>query len=232
MSLILFENYAKELIEEINTLKFAKTEGIFSISGNIPIIDDDGNYWHTYQIEIYYKERFPFVFPTVFEVGGAIPRIADWHINVDGSCCLDNEFSQEIKCFQGLSLVNFTKKELIPWLANQSYRRTTGNYINGEQSHGDVGRIDFFMEELDASNLFECINWLVKITTDEVLPRQGMCICNSGKKWRHCHKSKFDRLRLISKPSLIWAIEKFSKYYKAGLPFLVELQRHTKRKLV
>lgn len=232
MSLFRFENDAAELVAEINTLKFTKTEGIYSITGTIPIIDDEGKLWHNYEIEIYYKDRYPFIFPTVFEVGGDIRRIADWHINADGSCCLDNEFSQEIKCFHGLSLLNFTKKELIPWLANQSYRRTTGNYISGEQSHGDVGRIDFFMEELDAPSLFECINWLLKIVRNEVLPRQGMCFCNSGRKLRHCHKSKFAKLRLISKSSLVWAIEKFSKYYNAGPQFLFELQKHTKRKLL
>ena len=227
MSLALFNQDAVEAERAFNTLCLVKAEGNSFMQGSLLVVDSEGKEWHNYCIEIHHSDRYPNMFPTVFETGGVIPRIADWHINVDGSCCLDNEFNQQIKCFNGLSLLTFIESEVIPWLANQSYRRVTGNYINGEQGHGDIGRIEFFIKELNAPNLLTCVEWMVKLAEYEAIPRQAMCFCGSGNKWRHCHKIAFERLHTISKSLLWWAIDRFFKYIKEGRPMLLELQKHT-----
>lgn len=227
MSLDLFIQDASELISNYSTLHLETGAESAVVKGAITVIDAEGHAWHTYQVELRYRDNYPFVFPEVFEIGGDIPPIPDWHINKDGSCCLDNEFSQQIKCYKGLSLLAFTQRELTPWLANQSYRRVTGNYVNGEQAHGDVGRIEFFMLELKAPDLRTCVKWMIKLATRELPPRQGVCFCGSGEKWRKCHKPVFEKMYPISLHALRWAIERFIKYLKAGEPILEEIQRHT-----
>jgi hypothetical protein len=227
MNLELFKQQATSINHHFDSLSIVHAEGAFYITGTITIVDQKGSLWHTYSIEIHASKQFPYMFPIVFEIGGMIPRIADWHINIDGSCCLDNEFSQQIKCSKGLSLDEFISKELIPWLANQSYRRLTGHYINGEQGHGDIGRIEFFMRELAAPNLLTCVEWLLILASNKFPPRQANCFCNSGYKWRNCHKSRFEKLAQIPSPSLYWAIDKFLSYLKEGDLMLRELQKHT-----
>jgi len=227
MSTKLFEHEAINVEQFFDTLKLFRATDHPFIAGELSVVDNEGTLWHTYKIEIHYTENYPRVFPVVYEIGGAIMRIPDWHINNDGSCCLDNEFSQQIKCYKGLSLVDFIQTELLPWLANQSYRRVTGNYINGEQGHGDIGRIEFFIIELKAPNLLTCVKWMIKLLRKETLPRQSDCFCGSGKKWRHCHKPIFERLQIISTNALEWAIERFISYLKGGWIILSEIQKHT-----
>ncbi len=223
-----FEIDAAEVERTYPTLGLRKVEGGVFLAGEIPVIDKEGKLWHTYSIEIHPVAQYPFVFPIVFETGGDIRRIADWHINSDGSCCLDNEFSQEIKCFSKLPLSRFIENELIPWFANQSYRRETGNYVNGEQAHGDIGRIEFFMQELNAPNFAICVKWMEIIANKKFPPRQAsQCICGANRKWRKCHKSTFDKLCKISYGTLSYAIKSFSRYLGKGPSMIMELQKHT-----
>lgn len=227
MSLSLFIHDASDLIETYDTLELKVDGDRAIVKGGLAVVDGDGKLWHTYQVEICYVENYPFTFPVVYETGGEIPQIPDWHININGSCCLDNEFSQQIKCCKGISLLEFTQKELLPWFANQSYRRVTGNYVNGEQAHGDMGRIEFFMLELKAPNLLSCVEWMLKLAVRELPPRQAVCFCGSGEKWRKCHKPIFEKMYPISTSALYWAIDRFVKFLKAGRPVLEEIQKQT-----
>jgi hypothetical protein len=232
MSIEKFKNDALEAITRFITLDLMETIEIPFLKGSLDIVDRDGKHWHSYDVEIHYTTRYPYVFPTVFETGGAIRRIADWHINNDGSCCLDNEFSQKIKCFTGLSVESFISPDLLPWLANQSYRRITGNYANGEQGHGDIGRIEFFLNEFKAPNLSICVDWMKEFSKGKIYPRQSICFCGSGKKWRHCHKAIFEKLKPIRGAALNWAIYRFTDYLSKGYGFLLNLQHHSTTKFV
>ncbi len=230
-SILQFEEEALEVGKVYKSLSLIRGGGHPFLRGQLAIVDEEDTLWHTYDVEIHHTENYPKSFPIVYETGGAIQRIADWHINSDGSCCLDNEFSQQIKCFKGIKLIDFIRNELLPWLANQSYRRVTGNYVNGEQGHGDIGRIEFFMLELKAPNLKVCVEWMIELAKRQKLPRQATCFCGSGNKWRHCHKPIFEKLQPISSVALAWAIRRFLSFLNSGDQVLCEIQKHTSIKI-
>ena len=56
------------------------------ITGGIDVIDNEGGYWDTYDVEIMIPQKYPSELPEVKEVGGKIERSADWH-NTE-YCCL------------------------------------------------------------------------------------------------------------------------------------------------
>src|SRR3972149_10998702 len=70
---------------------FNKTEenGRVVLSG-IVSIDADGRSY-TFQIKVCPNNKFPYRFPSVFEISDKIKKIADWHINSDGSFCFTVE---------------------------------------------------------------------------------------------------------------------------------------------
>ena len=232
MSIEKFKSDANDALAKFHGLELIENTGNPFLAGNLDILDGEGTFWHSYSVEIHYNTRYPSAFPTVFETGGSIRRIADWHINNDGSCCLDNEFSQQIKCCKGINLESFISAELIPWLANQSFRRLTGRYANGEQSHGDIGRREFFIHELQAPNFSTWGTGRRERAREKSYPRQSRCFCGSQKKWRHCHKQIFEKLKPIKGAALNWAIQKFTKYVNSGYGFLLALQQHAAANII
>ena len=69
---------ALHIIDQSNPIKI---EGQFSIRHDEREID-------SYVIRLNVTSNFPSIEPTVFEIGGRIPKTNDRHINPNGSCCI------------------------------------------------------------------------------------------------------------------------------------------------
>jgi hypothetical protein len=65
-----------------------KKGSIWRIDGAIDVIDDEGGYWDTYEINIVLFSDYPISLPLLIETGKKIQRNADWHISKEGICCL------------------------------------------------------------------------------------------------------------------------------------------------
>ncbi len=123
--------------------------------------------------------------PLVFETGGKITSLAhrlgkkltDFHINNDGSCCLD--FSLNIS--QNLTASQFILNKVYPFFVWQAYyEKFEALPPVGEYSHGKEVIEEFYKD----------------ITS---LGRNDLCTCGSGKKFKKCClqyfgvlKAKFD----------------------------------------
>ncbi len=189
-----FDNFQKVLGED----------GRYFIRGELRVVDGTGKFWEYFEVEIHCSVGFPFRFPTVFEVGNKIPRIADWHIYEDShKCCIAVLPEEIIKCRNRISLSQFVQKELLPYFFNQTHRRIEGYYVHGEYSHGVVGIFEFFNSELRCDkNARKIISMIVQIADTKRPAGSNDCFCGSGAKFRKCHREAYDKLILLGPSQL------------------------------
>lgn len=128
----------------------------------------------SYKIKIAFDR---FGFPSIFETGGKIESLAhkldkkliEFHINADGSCCLD--FFLNIS--QKLTLGEFILNKVYPFFVWQAYYAKFEVVPSiGEYSHGKEAMLEF-------------------IKDIKKLERNDLCICGSRKKFKNCCSSRF-----------------------------------------
>jgi hypothetical protein len=189
-------------------------ENVNILTGNLDIIDQNGKLWETYNIEIHPTEKYPYRFPLLFESGGKIPRIADWHIYSDsGSCCVDVLPNEIISCKNGLSITDFIKSKAIPYFANQTHRIKEGYYKYGEYSHGIAGLIEYYLLQLKTDDVKKALSWMHNISQRMYSHRSVFhpCFCGSGNKFGKCHSETVQLLSQIEPTELLNHIELIKK---------------------
>ncbi|MCE7057649.1 hypothetical protein LZF95_23405 [Algoriphagus sp. AGSA1] len=194
----IFESHIGPVIEKYPKLSRVLTsEGKVTLKGEMEIIDAEGNFWEVFEIEIHHVDSYPLQFPKVYEVGGKIPKIADWHIYVDTkSCCVAIAPEESIACKKGITLVQFIDEFVLPFFFNQAFRRVEGYYKNGEYSHGIQGIFEFYDETFKThGNVSALIRLMKKMALIKTRPgRTHQCFCGSVNKFRHCHRETFNKL--------------------------------------
>lgn len=178
--------------------------GNYYLCGEIQIRDlIDGKLWETYLIEVRYPEGYPNCFPKVYEKSNKIPKIPDWHVNSDGTCCIKVHPEELLICRKGISLERFLEEQALPYFYNQTHRKIEGYYVNGERAHGAEGIAEFYYDELHTNDLAMLIRCLNFIATKPRPSRTSNCFCGKKKKFRKCHKNAFEKLRPLGNESLL-----------------------------
>ena len=193
-----FESELQEITHEFSLLKIEETsdsgkilKGKICISDNE--FDDPKNDLFWYSIEIYPHPSYPHRFPLLFETGGVIPRIPDWHIYPQtGNCCVAFTREEEIRCSEGITLLDYIKEFAIPFLKNTTFRRIEGYYYTGEYYHNPaLATYQFYKDLLSEENPLLIIKLLSHIRENNPPNRVSMCFCGKKIKYRHCHKSAY-----------------------------------------
>jgi hypothetical protein len=154
-------------------------------------VRDGGTVLDRYQIEIRFPFDYPMHLPAVEEIGRRLPRIADRHINNDGTACLlvPEEWliagDQSFKTFLHGPLKNFFLGQLLvevgkPWPSR-------------ERPHGYEGLVQAYMELLgitDPSQVVAYFDCLRKKT----IKGHYDCPCGSNRRLRCCHRAKLQEL--------------------------------------
>lgn len=192
-----FENDIEQVLDLYPKLSIVKEEQGKILKGELDIIDLNGKIWETYSILIRASSDYPKMFPKLFETNGAFPKIADWHVNSDESCCIDVPENEMIICNSGLHVKDFISNYVIPYLANQKFRELEGYYLYGEYSHGVVGKIEFYQSKLKARSPRQMIEMFDFIIKDKKPDRRSKCPFCINTKFRKCHKFPFEELSNI-----------------------------------
>jgi hypothetical protein len=198
-----FATEAEAIIKKYAKLTLIEKSGIKILSGEIDLVNEVGDILDTYQLEICPCEEYPFLFPLVFETGGKLPVNIDWHVYEDtGRFCVKIPPEERLICINGITLHDFIKNELIPYLFNQTFRRENGYYIN-ERAHGVDGLIEYYGERLKTNDTAELIRLLGFILYKNEPDRVALCFCGSNKKYRRCHRDAYRLLLRIKKEELL-----------------------------
>lgn len=191
-----FDNDLKIVPDIFRKLSIIESEGEKILKGELDIIDTSGVLWDTYHIEIKGSENYPYCFPKLFETANAFPKIVDWHVYEfnDKSCCIDVPPNELIICKDGLNVVDYIQRFVIPYFANQSFRVREGYYLYGEYSHGILGRIEFYQKKLKAKSPAELISMFDLIIKNFNPARTAYCPFCPKIKFRKCHRNVFREL--------------------------------------
>lgn len=175
--------------------------------GKLILTDDQQNSIDSYDVKVVCTEDYPLSFPYVYETAGRIPVNIDWHVYPDGHCCISSKPEENIACNQGITLQSFIEIQLKPYFFNQKYREMHGFFLN-ERSHGSRGNLEFFTDAFKTNDLSQIIHMLRFIKGHNEPPRVATCFCNSGFKYRKCHREAY---RLF-KPLPVELLEKFINF--------------------
>ncbi len=197
------EQLQKTILRYPNFLIVELPEGKF-LKGILDIPNDDGSIVGSYTIEIKQSKSYPYGFPKVYEVGGDIPNLGDFHKYGDGSCCFTVLPDELLICKYGIEVAYFIDKHVLPYFANQIHKKLTDNYKN-EYAHGPNGLKQFYSGLFRTSDEHQWPD-MVRMGFDETRiekSRNKPCFCGSGKKFKHCHDQIFFKIRSIGKDRIV-----------------------------
>ncbi|MFH0759850.1 MAG: SEC-C domain-containing protein [Bacteroidota bacterium] len=173
--------------------------GIFKSEGEIDIIDPSGILWRTFKVRIQIPLKYPNVLPSIYETGGQLQRVPDWHINIDGSCCVGPSSKVYRKLDFKLTLIRWLDLVVMPYFFDQVHKLETGDYAGKEYSHGKKGLIEDYMSWWNLNTPEEVIHKLKLITGEIKIQRNEKCFCGSNIKYKRCHLRSefFDNIPLL-----------------------------------
>jgi hypothetical protein len=203
----LFLDQLPDTVKQYNNLKIVQDiNGISYLEGILDITDDNNEIVGHFLVEIHCSENFPYRFPILYETGGEIPNIPDWHKYNDNSCCITFWTDEVLKCKNGIKVSYFIEKHAIPYFANHMHRKQKGEYKNGEYAHGIPALFQYY-ESLMKTNSRDLWIQYYKNTFQNLkieCERNDLCICGSGKKFKSCHLEIFNALRQIGEKQIIF----------------------------
>lgn len=216
-----FVSQLNEAVTAFPTLERIVIDEKEVLKGTLAVVDKDGKYWEDYGIEIQATEKFPYEFPLLFETSGKIPKIADWHVYEDTlSCCVKVKPEEILRCKKGITVTDYIREEVMPYLFNQTHRRVEGYYANGEYGHGILGIYEFYADILNTGNdIQRTIQLMLFVARHERPVRTSYCFCGKQIKFRHCHLEAFDKLKQIGDETLqvhAYSIAKASRICISG----------------
>lgn len=207
-----FQKTIEEVQQSFPKLKSNKRNGqTESLTGDLDICGNDGEYWRTYKISIVLPKGFPLKVPKVYELSRRIIRQDDRHISIDGECCLDMEHELQFLASKGINLCEFIKTKVYPYFANQIYYDCHGHYAGGEYKHHFDGIVQFYRRRLGLTNPDIILRILQRIVDNMIPGRNQGCLCGSQKKLKDCHLKEIEFLKSISKTRLKHDIIDFEK---------------------
>lgn len=146
-----------------------------------------------YEVEIRIPERFPRRIPVVFETGGRI-RISYHHL-VDGSLCLGSETRLRLMLAEGLSLVGFVERCVIPYLYRYSYLQIYGEAPFDGLEHGPDGITEDLRLLFGLERRSEVLPFVRALAMTKRQANKEPCPCGSGTRVGRCHNRLVNRLR-------------------------------------
>lgn len=190
----------EKVITHFPDLKYIEdTNKTSELTGYIDIFDEDGEiYFDTFKIKIKIPKNYPYGFPTLYEIGDKIPKIADRHIFKDdnSSCvCVLQEISKESS--KGITVFEYITKYVVPYLANQLYFEKSKKWANGDYKHGFEGILQYYEELLKSEDIDFIQNELNQFLHFKK-NRNDICFCSSERKYKKCHLSIFTKLNNLT----------------------------------
>lgn len=190
-------------------LKYREVDAYYIVYGTLEIFDKDRYKWGEFEVEIAVGKNYPHDFPVMRETEGKITLLNSKHINSNKTLCTCVEPKMYIEKKRGINISRFLKKYAISFLAAHIYYEISKTYPAGEYSHGNTGNKEFYQDILQTKNHQTIIFWLNAIINLKSLPRNTLCKCGSGVKYKKCHFIILNDLRLIPRNILKEHLELF-----------------------
>jgi len=194
-----FCNQLEDVIRKFPSLSIKEKNNRKYLKGILDIPNEDSIIVGSYLIEIHFVDRFPFRFPLLFETGGSILNEIDCHKYPDGKCCITVLPDEILKCKHGITVIEFIEKYALSFFANHIYKVLTGNYLNGEYSHGKLGLFEFYSDLLKTQDANKWLEYFKHVFLNDGITyhRNDKCFCGSDSKFKYCHLKIFNSITEI-----------------------------------
>lgn len=142
-----------------------------------------------FNIEIELDSKFPEHAPVVHELGDSIPRSGEFHINPDGSCCLE-VWEVWLAKNKDKSVQSFFEGPLRNFFLSQLYKREKGTFPFGEHPHGNPGILSGYAEVLECNPDKNTVLYNLRVLSYKPPRGHWDCPCGSGIRIRGCCKKR------------------------------------------
>jgi hypothetical protein len=189
----LLEQIKKEVQGRYPNLHFYPHNDRVIVRGTFPILEE-GKELDRYAVEIALLADFPESVPLVWEVGGRIPRNADYHINAGGEACLFVPDERWRAYPPGATFLQFLDGPVRNFFLGQSIFRETCQWPFGQRPHGAPGIYQYYEELLGCADK-EIVREYIDFLRKPQVKGHFSCPCKSGKIVRQCHRQQLADLR-------------------------------------
>ena len=202
-----YQEQVQEVLSKHPLLDFDESKNRFY--GNLVVDDQDND---TYQV-IMDISPFPKRFPTVWETGERIPKTQDRHIYTsDNSCCFTTSAKEQILLKTKVRTLSvFIDEIAVKYFQNNSYFEINKKYKHGEYPHGVSGILAGYSDILDLKNTTQIVKILSSRLQHKKFGRNESCFCNSGKKFKKCHLTKYELLSSVDEETIKSDLERIFK---------------------
>lgn len=140
-----------------------------------------------YSIRIVVPQKFPNELPEVSEVGNRIPRLADFHVNGDGTLCLGSALSLMLLLQEQPTLTAFVTRCVVPYLYAMSLKLDHGvDFVFGELEHGTKGLVDDYRTLFGLKEGAQLPLALKCLLLKKRIANKRPCPCGCGKRLGKC----------------------------------------------
>ena len=161
-----------------------RLKGRFSFAANHPA---HGHLSDAFDLLIDVPAAFPRELPMVKEVGGRIPRRAEYHINGDGSLCLGSHLRLLQKLAGAPTLSGFTDRCLIPYLYAISKKLAEGGkLIFGELAHYGPGMLQDYAQLFGLPSADQALFALELLGMRKRVANKRPCPCGCRQRLGRC----------------------------------------------
>jgi hypothetical protein len=125
--------------------------------------------------------------PVVREIGDAIPKIGDRHIDEQGNCCLYMPEYFYVNFAGKVDILSFLDGPVRGYFSNQyiyEHDRTLA-WQSGEYSHGAPGILEYYQELLEIEDSVQVLAFIRLIGSNGYIDGGKNCYCNK-RKIREC----------------------------------------------
>lgn len=149
---------------------------------------DAGDIQDSFELEIEIPNAFPAEVPKVTELGGRIPREADYHVNPsDGTLCLGSPLRLRKLLAEEPTLTGFAAKCLVPYLFAQSQKLAGGSgYAFGELAHGLRGMLDDYVALFGVKEFGQAVEALRLLGMKKRRANKLPCPCGCRQRLGRC----------------------------------------------
>jgi|SRR6478736_366952 len=165
------------------------------VIGGVYNVQHDGTFLAGFQIEIWLDRTDALGLPTVKEVGGRIPRLADRHVNeLDGSACLYLPEDLAVCHSAPFNIVSFLDGPVRSYFLGQAGVELGVPFPLGEWGHGTDGLREMVRTLIGFDDVKVCIRFL-ELLGGKVIKTHWLCPCGSGGQLLRCHLEVVRTLR-------------------------------------
>lgn len=155
-----------------------------------------------FQVEVRMDEADSLGLPTVREVGGAIPWIADRHVNPDGTACLYLPEDLVLRWQTPRGIGDFLEGPVSAYFLGQAGAALGAPFPFGEWQHGERGLPQLLAELMPFAGPERWVG-ILSMAAGKAVKEVWSCPCGGGRTLGRCHLLQIrDIQRRYARPTL------------------------------